>query len=51
MKELILFLIALIGSLLIIFSFLAMEIRGVGFRSLGIGSLTFSLFEVASVGF
>jgi triacylglycerol lipase len=39
MKELLLFFLALVGSLLILFSFLSVEVRNVDFRMLGIGSL------------
>ena len=39
MKELLLFFLALFGSLLILFSFLSVEVRNVDFKMLGIGSL------------
>ncbi|MFM8214347.1 MAG: hypothetical protein ACKN82_06900 [Pirellula sp.] len=39
MKEILLFFLALVGSLLILFSFLSVEVRNVDFKMLGIGSL------------
>lgn len=39
MKELLLFFLALFGSLLILFSFLSVEVRNVDFKMFGIGSL------------